>query len=157
MRGDFGERAERASVALDRDHLRRAFREQRAGEAAGTGTDLDDGDARERPGRAGDLSGQVEVEEEVLAERLAGVKPVRRDDVAQRRQAVGGEAHRVNRSASLTAAMRLAGLAMPLPRNVERHAMIGRGAHERQAERDIDALVEGKRLRPGSGPGRDTW
>jgi len=54
-------------------------------------------------------------EEEVLTQRLAGVEPVRRDHVAERRQAVRGEAHRVNRSASLSAAMRLAGLASPFP------------------------------------------
>ena len=48
-------------------------------------------------------------------ERLAGVKPVRRDHVAERRQPVRGEAHRVSRSASLSAAMRLAGLASPFP------------------------------------------
>ena len=30
--------------------------------------------------------------------------------------------------------------------NVERRAVVGRCAHERQAERDVDALVEGQRL-----------
>ena len=115
MRGDLGERAERAGVALDGDHLLGALRQKRARQAAGTGPDLDHGDACERPGGAGDLSGQVEVEEEVLPERLAGFEPVRRDHFAQARQAVRGEAHRVNRSASLSAAMRLAGLATPFP------------------------------------------
>ena len=74
MRGDLGERAERAGVALDGDHLLGALRQKRAREAAGAGPDLDHGDACERPRGAGDLSGQVEVEEEVLAERLAGVQ-----------------------------------------------------------------------------------
>ena len=69
----------------------RPFREQRAGEAARTGADFDHGDAGERPCRAGDLPGQVEVEQEVLAERLARLKPVRRDHFAQARQAVRGQ------------------------------------------------------------------
>ena len=115
MRADIGERRERAQVALDRDHLLCALREKRARKAAGAGADLDDGDARKRPRGAGDFAGQVEVEQEVLAERLARVEAVRRDHVAQARQSVGGEAHRVNRSASLIAAMRLAGLARPFP------------------------------------------
>ena len=92
-----------------------AFREQRAGEAAGSGADLDDGDACERPRGAGDFAGEVEVEQEILAQRLAGLKPMRRDHVAEARQAVGREAHRVSRSASLSAAIRLAGLATPFP------------------------------------------
>jgi hypothetical protein len=103
------------SVAFDGDHLLGALQQERAGEAARSGADLDHGDTGKRSRGAGDLSGEVEVEEEVLAQRLAGVKPVRRDHVAERRQAVRGEAHRVNRSASLSAAMRLAGLASPFP------------------------------------------
>ena len=61
------------------------------------------------------ISGEIEIEEEVLPERLASVKPVRRDHFAQARQAVRGEAHGVSRSASLSAAIRLAGLATPFP------------------------------------------
>ena len=103
------------AVPLDRDHLPRPLRDEGARQPAGTGPNLDHGDAGERPGGPGDLSGQVEIEQEVLAERLAGLKPVRRNDLAQRRQSVRSEAHRVNRSASLIAAMRLAGLATPFP------------------------------------------
>ena len=115
MRSDLGERAKRARVALDRDHFACALKHERARKAAGAGSDLDDDDARERPRGAGDFAGQVEVEQEVLAERLARVEPVRRDHVAQAGQSVRGEDHRVNRSASFTAAMRLAGLARPFP------------------------------------------
>ena len=60
-----------------------ALRQKRAREPARAGADLDHGDARERARGAGDLPGEVEVEEEVLAERLAGVKPMRRDHFAQ--------------------------------------------------------------------------
>ena len=45
--------------------------EQRTGEAAGTGTDLDDGRCFERTGGAGDAARQIEIEQEVLAEALA--------------------------------------------------------------------------------------
>ena len=115
MRGDFGQRGEAAFVALDRDHLSRAVGEQRARQAAGAGADLDHGDALQRAARAGDAAGQVEVEEEVLAERFLRGEAVRGDDFAQRRQAVGGEAHGARRAASFSAAIRLAGLATPLP------------------------------------------
>ncbi len=56
MRADLGERRQGALVALDRDHFLCAFREERPGEAAGAWPDLDDGDAFERPGGAGDLA-----------------------------------------------------------------------------------------------------
>ena len=41
VRGDLGQRRERALVALDRDHAPRAVREQRAREPAGARADLD--------------------------------------------------------------------------------------------------------------------
>ena len=69
----------------------------------------------ERAGRAGDAAGEVEVEEEILAERFLRREAVRGDDLAQRRQAVGGEAHGARRAASFSAAIRLVGLATPLP------------------------------------------
>ena len=93
----------------------RALREQRPRQAAGAGADLDHGDASSGPRGAGDAAGQVEVEEEVLAERLLRREAVRGDDFAQRRQAVGGEAHGARRAASFSAAIRLVGLATPLP------------------------------------------
>ncbi len=112
---DFGQRGQGPRVALDRDHLFRALRQQRAGERARSGADFDHHDAVERTCGAGDLARQIEIEQEVLAERLAGAESVRRDDVAQRRQPVCGDAHRVSRSASLSAAIRLDGLARPRP------------------------------------------
>ena len=92
------------------------------------------------------LRRQVEVEQEILAERLAGVEPVARHDLAQRRQPVGGERHRVSRSASFKRGDEARRIGDALAGDVERRAVIGRGAHEGQAERDVDALVEGERL-----------
>ena len=71
VRGDLAERRDRALVALDRDHARGAFGEQRARQPARARADLDDGDAVERAGGARDAAGQVEIEQEVLAERFA--------------------------------------------------------------------------------------
>ena len=71
VRRDLLERGDGALVALDRDHPRRALGEQRAGQAAGAGTDLDHGDAVERAGGARDAAGEIEIEQEILAERLA--------------------------------------------------------------------------------------
>ena len=42
--------------------------------------------------------------------------------------------------------MKLPGRALPVPAMCEGRAVVGRGAHERQAERDVDAAVEGQRL-----------
>ena len=51
-----------------------------------------------------------------------------------------------SRAASLSAANRLDGSARARAGDIEGGAVIGRGAHERQAERDVDAVVEGERL-----------
>src|SRR3546814_2353780 len=53
---------------------------QRAGETARPGTDLDDRALREAGCRARNAAGQVEVEQEVLAQRLAGAEAVAGDD-----------------------------------------------------------------------------
>ena len=82
MHGDLGKRTERTTVALDGDHLLGALRQKRARKSPRAGPDLDHDDPCERPRGAGDLAGQVEIEEEVLAQRLAGAQPVRRDHVA---------------------------------------------------------------------------
>ena len=65
----------------------------------------------------------------------------------------GSVAHRASARARRCAfaAMRIAaiiarGSARSVAGNVERGAMVGRGAHDRQAERDVDAFVEMQRL-----------
>ena len=75
------------SIAITRAHVRG---EQRAGEPAGPGTDLDHVDAVQRAGRARDASGEVEIEKEVLAERLLGSEAVSPDHLAQRRKVIDG-------------------------------------------------------------------
>jgi hypothetical protein len=69
MRRDLVERRNGPRVTFDSDDLPCPLRQKRAGEPAGTRTDLDHGDTFERAGGAGNAGGQVEVEEEVLAER----------------------------------------------------------------------------------------
>src|SRR5690606_5025146 len=69
---------------------------------------------------AGDAAGQVQVEQKVLAERLAGGEAVPGDDLAQGRQRVeAGPAHPgdlpARRAARRSASIRLRGLAVPLP------------------------------------------
>ena len=147
MRGDLGQRAERAGVALDGDHLLGSLRQKRARKSAGAGADLDHGDAGKRPRGAGDLAGEVEIEEEVLAQRLAGVEPVRRDHVAEAaaaRPRRGSSRQSVGELERRDEARRIGD---PLSGDIERRAVIGGCAHERQAERDIDAFVEGEGLR----------
>ena len=70
-----------------------------------------------------------------------------RDDLAQRRQQVlAHEAAFAICAASRMAAMRLSGLAMPLPCDAKRRAVVGRGADEGKAQAHIDAAVEVQRL-----------
>jgi hypothetical protein len=64
-------------------------RQQGAGEAAGTGPDLQHVAGGKIACQPGDASRQVQIEQEVLPERLARREPVRGDHLAQRRQAVG--------------------------------------------------------------------
>src|SRR5579863_5977180 len=90
--------------------------EERAGEAARAWADLDDGDASQRTGGAGDAPGQVQIEQEVLPERFLGGEAKRRDHLAQRRQSVGRETHAAaRRAARRSAAIKLDGLARPVP------------------------------------------
>ena len=119
MRGDLAERRQAAFVALDRHDALRPVHQQRAGQAARAGTDLDHRHVIERAGRARHLAGQIEIEQEILPERLLGLEAVAVDHVAQRRQAVLGEVHATDRSAICpairSAAIRLSGFAWPLP------------------------------------------
>ena len=143
------ERRQRALVALDRDDAPGAQRQQRARQAAGAGADLDDGGAFERARGARDPRGEVEVEQEILAERFARRQGMFADDVAQRRQIVDraheglrrrharGEPQRRDQARRVG----LAGAG-----NVEGRAVIRRGADERQSQRDVDGILERDRL-----------
>ncbi len=112
------ERRQRALVALDRDDASGAQRQQRARQSAGTGADLDDGGIFERTRGARDPRGEVEVEQKILAERFACRQGMLANDVAKRRQVVD-RAHAgcvaAMRAASRNAAIRLDGLALPVP------------------------------------------
>ena len=65
-----------------------AFGQQGAGESAGTGTGFDNGGVAQIAGGPRNPRGEVEVEQEVLAERFLGAQIVPPDDLAQRRQVV---------------------------------------------------------------------
>ena len=80
------ERGETARIALDRDDEPGAFRQQGAGQPARSRTDLDHARMIEPPGGARNAPGQVQVEDEILAQALARRDAVARDDIAQRRQ-----------------------------------------------------------------------
>ena len=82
-------------------------------------------DAVERAGGARDAAGQIEIEQEILAERFLGGEAVAADDLAQRRQVVDARScasrdrrrlgRAASRAASRSAAIRLAGSALPVP------------------------------------------
>ncbi len=125
VRRDLMECRDGASILLDGNYALGAECEQRAGETTRTGTDLEDGDAREHSGRAGDACGKIEVEQEVLSERFPCDELMAADDLAQRRQVIQRIAHGVtrragasaaaSRAARRSAATRLVGSARPLP------------------------------------------
>ncbi len=73
-------------VAFHGDHMGGARVQQRAGQRTGPGANLEDERALQRPRRAGDPVGQVEIGEEVLAERSARAQMMPRDHLPQRRQ-----------------------------------------------------------------------
>ena len=132
--------------------MRRTFGEKRPCQATGAGADLDDGRLFERAGGACDARGQIEIEEKILAERFLCGEPMRGDHLAQRRQGVlhAVAPTRAPALASLPArrkaAIRLDGSALPSSGDVEGRAVIGRGAHERQAQGDVHRGIEGERL-----------
>jgi hypothetical protein len=86
------ERRPAALVALHGDDPLGAFQEQRAREAAGARPHLNDGLALQGTCRARDAAGEVEVEDEVLAQALARRQTQLTHHAAERRQAVGARA-----------------------------------------------------------------
>ena len=119
-RGDRRKCRQAALVFLDSDDARGAFEQKRAGEAARSRADLDDGHAFEGSGGAGDAARQIEIEQEVLAEALLGGEPGRADHLAERGQSIRraqarSSAARLMASARRSASIRLRGLALPVP------------------------------------------
>ena len=108
----------RALVMLDRDDAFGAQCEQGARQAAGPRADLHDGGIVERSCGTRDARGEIEIEQEILAERFAGRQSVLANDLAKRREVVD-RTHQIfaaaMRLASFSAAIRLAGLASPVP------------------------------------------
>ena len=73
-------------VALDSNNSGGAFKKERAGQAARSWPDFKNRDVIKRAGAAGDSPGHIQVEDEVLAERLPGGKRGLLDDLAKGRQ-----------------------------------------------------------------------
>ena len=72
MRGDIAKRSQSAFIALDGHDARRTQRQQRARQPAGAGADFDNGRAFQRFADARDPRRQIEIEQEILAERFLG-------------------------------------------------------------------------------------
>jgi hypothetical protein len=87
-KGDLLQRRQASFVTLDCNYAFCSGCQKRPRKAAGTGTNLDHIHASERSCFAGDPISQVQVKEEILAERLLCREPVLRNDVTQRRQVV---------------------------------------------------------------------
>src|ERR1039458_3290912 len=74
---------DRALIALDGDDAPRPLSQQRARQAARPGTDLDDGRALKWAARASDARGQIEIEQEILAEGFFGGQAMPADHLPQ--------------------------------------------------------------------------
>jgi hypothetical protein len=85
---DLRQRRQCARIALDGDHLRGAFEQQRARQPAGTRPDLDRRAAGQIASGARDPAREIEIVEEVLAEGFARGQPVFADGFGERRKAV---------------------------------------------------------------------
>ena len=115
---DFGQRGQAAGVFFDRQHMARPFGQKRAGQPAGARPHFEDIGTIEGGRDPGDARGQVQIEKEVLPQRLACAQVVASDHLAQGGEGV--DAHARARPvamvcASLSAARRLEGSARPLP------------------------------------------
>ncbi len=112
-------------------------REQQAGEGAAARTDLHQVIARAADAIAAhDALDHAGVVQEVLAEALAARRPVTpRGGISALRREVAGQAHRGGQAAHVG----LAGAGQ-----VERGAMVDRGAHDRQAERHVHGAARSR-------------
>ena len=119
MVGNLGECGKAAVVAFNGDDPLGAIHEQRPGQAARTRPDLDHRRLGKIAGRSCHLAGEVQVEQEILPERLLRLEPVALDDLAKRGKSVEAHFGRASLSAScrasLSAAIRLSGRATPFP------------------------------------------
>jgi len=119
MRGDFGQRGQAARIPLHRHHAPRPPGQQRPGQAAGTGADLQHVVAGQVAGGAGDPGGQVQVEQEVLPQRPRRGEIVGAHHLGEGGQAVDGAHVAALASAMARAArrasMKLRGSAVFLP------------------------------------------
>ncbi len=146
---EFGQRRQAASITLDRDH-RSAGIEQGARQPTGAGADL----INPLPGKiAGDRSNpgqELAVENEVLAKRLACAEAVAGNDLSKGLGSSAGSSgvRRARSRLPPPSGSRLpsgAGRRGPAG-NVEGGAVIGRGADDWQAKRQIDRGFEMQRL-----------
>ena len=87
-RRNLGQCGHAARVLLDRQHMPRAFRKQPPRQTARPRPHLQHITSRQIPRRAGNLGGQVQIEQKVLAHSLFGHQIMRPDHLAQGRQPV---------------------------------------------------------------------
>ena len=152
VRGDLGQRRKAALVALDGDDPAGARGEQRARQSARARADLDDRHAGKVAGGARDRAVRLRSSRKFWPSAFDRREPVAGDDLAQRRQRRRSALMRSGFGRGVSSAgepqrRREARRVGPAAAgDVERRAVVGRGADEGQAERDVDRLVEGERL-----------
>ena len=122
--------------------------EQRVGQTSWTRADFIDTLSRQGPGNGSDARQQLSVEDEILAQSLAGLSPCRamtsRSGSGVPLNAIGPDATRIPPPSGSRPPS--AGDRRGPPCNIESRPMIRCGPDDRQAERNVDAVLEMKRL-----------
>lgn len=114
MGGHFIEQRLQSMITFD-CHYEGVLIEQGSRQASWSRPDFDGGATRDIAGGAGDTGGQIEIEQEMLAEAFVGDDPVARELITKWRQRAHGVVRRraASRAASAIASTMLAGSAIP--------------------------------------------
>ena len=145
MRGDLAKRAERAGVALDGDHLLGSLRQSARVSPPGPGPTSTTATPASGPAARAILRVRLRSKRKFCPAPcgLRAHAPRPRRGAAAARPRRGSSRQPVGELERRDEARRVGD---PLSGDVERRAVIGGRAHERQAERDIDAVIEGEGL-----------
>ena len=150
MRRDLGEGGQATGIALDGDDLAGTGSEDRPRQPAGSGPTSIDGRVLEVPAERAMRLVRLRSNRKFWPSDFLASEAVLADHIAQGRQIVDlahGRWHAVSRrAASFIAAIEAVGPGDALASDVEGGAVVGRGAHEGQPERDVHR----RRRRPAS-------
>ncbi len=145
------QQGQKARILLDQHDLAGVALQDGTGQAAGAGTNLNDRSALEGAGQPDDLSRDVQVQQEMLAEALLGQQTVGFERFAKRRQVdhpdlLARRPRRRHGRGQADCRDQAVGPRHTAPSDVETCPVIGRGANDRKAQGRVDPTPEIQRL-----------